>query len=175
MALENGRDLEGRSDEDFRRSDKGDDSQDSLVADVAAMLAMLCSRKDGDSALLGLFNQLNAVDPEVLVPFSFQLGSIAFKGSFRLQWRGVLGLPLSMEGRFTVLPEGSIPEGGTFWGFSLAIRAGETLLLRIRPPRDGKLRDWIPLGSTLAASGCELMVIEADCEASVIPGVDADA
>ncbi len=175
LAIESGRDSEGRSDEDFRRADGGDDAHDSLLTELAAMLALLCSRRDGDFALLGLFNQLHASEPDVLVPFSFQLGSIAFKGSFRLHLKRMSRVPASMEGRFTVFPEGSSPEGGTLWGFSLTVRAGAANLLRIQPPHDGRVRDWLRLGTSLAASGCELMVMESERGIPFIPGVDTSA
>jgi hypothetical protein len=134
------------------------ESEQALVAGLAGLLEGLLSRSAPDAGLLGLYNHTRTKEGEVLVPFRFDLGEIAFKGGFRLHLSGMRGGSVRLEGRFTATRRDSPAGDLDSWGFVLASRGGGASSLRLSPPPAMLRRDWTPLVGSLALSGCSLEV-----------------
>jgi hypothetical protein len=110
----------------------------------------------------------------LLIPFAFGLGSIAFRGSFRLHLPHISGGPVHMEGRFSTFLAGSGRESSS-WGFVLDSEGRGRSRLALSPPMRWKASDFIGLEAALAPSGCRLVVSEGAVVGPPHSGVDLDA
>lgn len=102
-----------------------------LGAFVRALVERSAAPRDKEEELLGLFNHARGVEGgALLAPFRFELDSVAFDGSFRLQLPYMPGGPCRFEAHFTV-SKAAAPETET-WSFVLEPegRGASKLLLR---------------------------------------------
>jgi hypothetical protein len=148
---------------------------------LAALLRAMSMRVGEGSDALFLFN--HARGPEghwLLVPFSFEADSVAFKGGLRIQLPYVRGGPGRIEAAFEV-SRGSLTED---WSFFASFGGGRPPSLRIQAPRGSVVGTLArsrldSLARSLAPFACAVSFSERDGERTASGaeggGLDLDA
>jgi hypothetical protein len=150
---------------DFRLPEDGDLEKDfrvevpegGLPRFLGALIRMMSSRIGGECDSLSLFNQLRGPEGSwIFVPFRFDLDSVDFAGSFRIQLPYVRG----GQGRFEAFFSASRGSTSEDWSFFVSFGGGRAPSLRLETSggaADSRARSRLDaLAAELAGHSCSV-------------------
>jgi hypothetical protein len=144
---------------DLEKDFQADISEDELPHFLGGLIRAIVSRIGGGCDSLSLFNQLRGPESSwVLVPFRFDLDSVDFAGSFRIQLPYVRG----GQGRFEAFFSVSRGPSTEDWSFFVSFGGGRAPSLRLEPKggaAESLARSRLDaLAAELAAHSCSVCI-----------------